>query len=59
MDRIRYIHLFSATVAVTFFTIFSWFAIDPTSAEAAGMDVWNIGRLEVDELVIRRIQRPL
>ena len=48
MDRIRYIHLISAAVAVTFFIILSWFAFDPTSAEAAGMDVWNIGRLEVE-----------
>ncbi len=48
MDRIRYIHLFSATVAVTFFTILCWFAIDRASAEFAGMDVWNIGRLEVE-----------
>ncbi len=48
MDRIRYIQLFSAAIAVTFFGILSWFAIDSATAEAAGMDVWNIGRLEVE-----------
>ena len=48
MDRIRYIQLFSAARAVIFFGILSWFAIDSAAAEAAGMDVWNIGRLEVE-----------
>ncbi len=49
MARIRYVRVISVAVPIAVMVMLGWVAADPVLAEAAGIDVWNVGRLE-DEL---------
>lgn len=49
MARIRFVRVLSVAVPVAVIAILGWVVADPVLAEAAGLDVWNVGRLE-DEL---------
>jgi|GEM_PF-5102274 len=49
MARFRYIRVISVAVPIAVIAILGWVVVDPVLAEAAGIDVWNVGRLE-DEL---------
>ncbi len=49
MARIRFVRVLSVSVPVSVIAMLGWVVADPVLAEAAGLDVWNVGRLE-DEL---------
>lgn len=49
MARIRFVRVLSVAVPVAVVAMLGWVVADPVLAEAAGLDVWNVGRLE-DEL---------
>ncbi len=49
MARIRFVRVLSVAVPVSVIAMLGWVVADPVLAEAAGIDVWNVGRLE-DEL---------
>lgn len=49
MARIRFVRVLSVAVPVAVIAMLGWVVADPVLAEAAGIDVWNVGRLE-DEL---------
>lgn len=49
MARIRYVRVISVAVPIAIVAMLGWVVVDPVLAEAAGIDVWNVGRLE-DEL---------
>ncbi len=46
MVRIRYVRVVGVAVAITGFFMVSLVLCDPKLAEATGLDVWNVGRLE-------------